>query len=163
VAKFVLDFGVELDLLTRDELHAELGAYEARQLSAARGVDHVRLPVMVGTPSAGALILGSTGDADQQYAGPPEGYCWLVTRISVYGLAAADTVDVFRGDPGGRRFVGPLTGTDPVWDASRSLLLDPGDHITISGTGLTATGQVFVSGEAISAPAEMKFKLIGGR
>lgn len=161
--KFKLDFGAEIDLLTKDELAGALDSYGDRRLAEyALGLKHFDLPVLLGTvPASGDLTLGSTGDPDQTYCGPRQGFCWRVARVSVSGISSTQTVNLYKGDVGASRFVSVLSATSPAFLTSHGLLLKPGGHIVIDGSGLTVGEQITVSGEAIEAPAELIYKLIG--
>ncbi len=162
--KAKLDFGAEIDILSKGEFDDgvdHLAGDIWRRY--AEGLKHVRFPVMRGSVSAaGDLTLGSTDFADLTYVGPREGYAWRISRISVAGLETGETVSVYFGEVGASRFVRTLTAASPEWDTSHGLLLHPGDHLVITGSGLTAGEVVTVNGEAIEAPAEQIYKLIGG-
>lgn len=155
-----LDFGAELDLASGAELR-ELGdRFEALWRDYASGLKHIRLPVMRGTVDAnGNLNVGMTEVPDQPYCGPQQGFVWRVLRVSVYGLTVGQDVELYFGDPGPTRFVDSFATS---WTSNRGLLLKPGDYLSISGAGLTVGADVAVNGEAIEAPAEQIFKLIGG-
>lgn len=161
--KAKLDFGAEIDILSGDEFDRGIDRLGKVWREYATGLKHVRFPVMRGAVTAGgALTLGSTDSPDLTFVGPAQGYVWRVARVSVYGLTGTEEVELYFGDVGSSRFVRPLSASNPEWDTSRGLLLHPGDHLVVSGAGLTAGEVVSVNGEAYEAPAEQIFKLIGG-
>ncbi len=159
-----LELGAELDLLSPEEFDAGVGRLEGLWRSYAEGLRHLRLPILTGTvPASGALTIGSSSlpDAGNPYCGPAQGYLWRVCRISIYGMVGNDALQVFYGDPRPQAYVGTLSATSTEWDSGRGLLLHPGDHLTLQGTGLTVGAVYTLNGEAIEAPAEQSFKLIG--
>lgn len=163
MAKFKLDFGADIELITKGEMADVLDKYGDRRLAEyALGLKHFDIPVMLGTVAAdGTITLGSSGDPDQIHCGPRQGFCWRVCRVSVNGLTGSQTVSLYKGDPGASRFVTVLSATAPAFTSSHGLLLKPGGNVVVSGSGLTTGAQVTVSGEAVEAPAELIYKLIG--
>ena len=112
---------------------------------------------MYGTVSDGAISLGAD-QPDQTPCGPRVGWYWAVSRISVDGLASGDAVKVYKDT----KFVGwisyqPGFATFGI----RECVLKSGDYLRIVGTDLTATGQIEVFGEAITAPGPLMWKLFG--
>lgn len=166
--KAKLELGMELDLLSPGELNDGLGGLGDRLIAErAYGLRHIRLPLLTGTvPAGGALTLGSQASVDQDLnptrCGPRQGFYWRVTRISLYGMQNSDEVAVYFGEPSPQRFVGNLAVSGPEVDGSHFLLLKPDDYLTISGTSLTVGAVYTLNGEAIEAPAEQMYKLIGG-
>lgn len=170
MARVKLDFGAEVDILSGSE-HARhtAGLPAAFAREQARGLKHFRVPVLTGTSSAaGAITLGSTGSAppagqpgSPTISGPLRGYAWKVTRISVWGLSGTDVLSLYWGEPDPRRFVHNFTATAPDWETSRGLLLKDGDFLCLSGT-ITVSETITMNGEAVEAPAELIYKLIGG-
>jgi hypothetical protein len=161
MGKIRLELGAELDTLNRGELAAELDRAGEWQRQAASGLRHFDLPIMYGTVSAGAITLG--GDQpDAQQVGPKSGFYWKITRVSVEGLAAADVVSLYKGAPaiGKGRFVANILGTTGTYSpGSQGLILTPGDVLGLTGSALTATGEIRVSGEGVSVPGPFMWKL----
>lgn len=108
------------------------------------------IPPKTKTVSAGSVTITST----EHDLGPPDGFAWAVQRLTAAGLAAADIVSFYRGVPSSgtidnSNFLNVVTGTAPAWHPGRTgLMLQPGESIVASGTGLTAT-QVTITGEVI--------------
>jgi hypothetical protein len=89
---------------------------------------------IIGTVAGGNLTLGNA-----ETWGPKTGYFWAVQRISAFGLAGADVLSVYRGQPSPQNFLNSLIVSSPEWRPGRtSLVLQPGDQLTAQGTGLTA-------------------------
>lgn len=108
------------------------------------------IPPKTKTVSGTNVVITST----EHDLGPPDGFAWAVQRITAAGLAAADIISLYRGVPSSgtvdpSNFMNVLTGTAPAWHPGRTgLMLQPGESIVASGTGLTAT-QVTITGEVI--------------
>lgn len=164
MAKVRLEVGAELDLLSPRELDETIGKHASIWQEAARGLKHLGLPTARGTVSAGNVTLGAGLDTgDGVYLGPREGFWWRVIRVSVDGLAAGDLVKLYKGGIQGSRFVaGIFQANGSVFTPSRGLILKPGDNLQLTGSGLSATGTITMSGEAIEAPGVLQWKLIGG-
>jgi hypothetical protein len=162
MGKIRLELGAELDTLNRGELAAELDKAGAWQREAAQGMRHFDLPIMSGTIATGAITLG--GDQpDARQIGPNSGFYWKITRVSVEGLATADVVSLYKGAPvlGTGRFIAKITGASGVFlPGSHGLILKPGDVLGLTGTGLTATGEIRVTGEGISVPGPLMWKIL---
>lgn len=162
MAKFKLDFGGEIELLTQGELDDTMDKLPGGIWGEyARGLKHLDLPVLTGKVAGGAITLGASDIAGQTPCGPRQGYVWRVVRVSVYGLAAGDVVQLYKGDVAASRFVTAISAADPCLTPSHGLLLKPGSYLTVDGAGLVATS-VTVTGEVFEAPAEQIFKVIGG-
>jgi hypothetical protein len=155
--KVALQLGAELDLLSKDELDQSLAAQaDAWAHQAAYGVRQQDLPRMYGTPSSGSLALGYDQPGGT-YCGPRSGWSWAVHRISVAGLASGDQVQVYNQ----AKFVGWVAYQPGfITFGKGGLTLKDGDYLRVIGTGLSATGQVEVFGEAVSAPSEMIWKIL---
>lgn len=162
MAKFKLDFGAEVELLTQGELDDSVNKLPGGIWGEyARGLKHLDLPVLSGKVAGGQITLGASDVADQTLCGPRQGYVWRVVRVSIYGLAAGDAVQLYKGDVAASRFVTAIAAANPCFTPSHGLLLKPGNYLTVDGSGLVATN-IVVTGEVIEAPAEQIFKVIGG-
>lgn len=161
MAKFRISLDSEIDLLTQGELDQSLTKISSWQRDAAAGLKTFDVPRLFGAVSGAAISLGAD-QTEGQYLGPKTGYYWKIGRISIDGLAATDEVKLYKGPSGGGgRFVTWIAGQPGVYHpGSCALILKPGDYLSIVGTGLTATGQITVTGEGVSAPGEMMWKLL---
>lgn|SRR5487761_941095 len=159
MAKVRLRLDNEIDILTKSELDDSLDKQHGWEREAAFGLRHQDLPRMYGTPNAGTLNLG--GDQpDQPMCGPGQGWYWAVKRVSVDGLsvaAPADAVRLYKET----KFVCWITAQPGfVTFGKDGLILKPGDFLRIVGTGLVATGQIEVFGEAVSVPGPLMWKIL---
>lgn len=161
MAKVRLELGAELDTVNRSELAAELHKAGAWQREAAQGLRHFDLPILKGNISGAAITLG--GDqTDGQMVGPNSGFYWRITRISVDGLAAADVISLYKGGAGigVGRFITKVVGQPGTYSPGKGLVLKPSDFLSITGSGLTATGEVRVTGEGMSVPGPLMWKIL---
>lgn len=157
MAKVKLQLGAELETLTARELSAELEKHGAWERQAAFGVRHQDLPRMIGTTDGtGALNLGAD-QPDQSICGPDQGWYWAVSRVSVDGLAANEAVKIYKDT----RFIGWITQLPGlITFGHRALVLKPGDFLRVVGTGLTAGEQLTVTGECVSVPGPLMWKIL---
>lgn len=128
-----------------------------------RGVKWMRLPLIQGVAVSSAL---SMGESNGQEVGPEEGFFWAIRRLVVAGLtsgATPDVVNIFRGSSGQQggllwQFNGNSFGAT---FGRTELTLMAGDRLQVTSVGtFAATGQITLSGELNSVPAEMMGKLI---
>lgn len=109
----------------------------------------VMRPIQVTVAGAAISILGHQ---------PDTGFAWAVQRVTVAGLtggATPDVVSLYRG-PGAAaaqtndNLLTVVTGASPTWHPGRTgLILQEGERVTVAGSGLTATGQITLTGEVI--------------
>jgi hypothetical protein len=108
------------------------------------------LPPTTAAVAAGSILITSK----EHSLGPPDGSAWAIQRLTVAGLATADIVAFYRGVANsgtvdGSNFINQVSGAAPAWHPGRTgLVLQPGESVVASGTGLTAT-QVTLTGEVI--------------
>lgn len=156
MAKVRLELGAELDMVNKGELEDALHNSGAWEREAAFGLRQIDIPQMIGTVSAGAIKLGAD-QAGGIVCGPPAGWYWAIRRISVDGLASGDVVKVYKMS----RFVGNVQAASGYISFGRGpCVVKSGEYLRVTGTGLSATGQITVSGEAESAPGPLMWKLI---
>lgn len=125
--------------------------------TANGGLLQVRFPIPLastGTAPAVSVAAAAGGAAGQINAFGS--FLGLQANAPVY-----DQVTVYKGDPDLSKYVTTLGTQSPSWTGSQGCLLLPGDHIVVAGTGLAAAN-LTVTGEAVEAPAEMIYKLVGG-
>jgi hypothetical protein len=168
MAKVKLDIGAHVDFLNKGELSDALEA--DRQKVAAydrdtyRGIKYFRLPFLIGTIASNAVKLGT--QAGNQHSTPDAGYVWMVKRLFVSGLKAdpttPDVLAIYRGGlDHPMNQVWQLTGNSPgATFGKMELVFLAGEYLQAVNVGnLGATGQVILTGEAISVPQEMIGKL----
>lgn len=157
MSKVKLHLDAELDLLNKDELKNELHAASAWEREAAFGLRHQNLPIGRATvDGTGNLAMG--GDqADQTIIGPKSGMYWAVKRVSVDGLESPDQVKLYKGST----FVGWIAYQPGfVTFGKDGLVLKPGDFLRLTGSGMTSGLKVVMTGEAVSVPGPLMWKLL---
>lgn len=163
MAKVKLDFGAELDVLTKGELDQSLaGQPDALVRSWTRGIKHIRLPRLRGQASGGALTLG----IEQPQSGPDMGFAWSIQRLTVTGLTTGagsgtpDIINLLRSGTGGD-LLWQLNGDNLAYTFGKGqITLYGGDTLVAVSVGtFAATGVITLSGEAWEVPAEMMGKL----
>jgi hypothetical protein len=149
-----------MDVLTKAEMAQVMDQMSRTWMAEiTRGIKHrrfqARAPVV-----GGALSIAPSVDND---LGPGGSMAWAVKALAVTGLAAGDGVDVW------------INGADPVYSLLRAtapsgaitragfgeneLILGPNDYLTVTGSGLVATGTVAVFGRCAEVPRTLIYKL----
>lgn len=155
-----LELHAELDILNKGEMAGALDDAFSKHTSwereAAYGMRLQDLPRMYGTIADAGITLGAD-QPDQPSCGPGQGWYWAVQRISVDGLASGDAVKVFNDT----RFVGWITYQPGfITFGKHGLVMKAGDYLRVVGTSLTATGTVNVTGQAVSVPGPLMWKIL---
>ena len=156
MAKVKLELGATIETASPAEIGAELRKASAWQREAAEGVRHIDIPVMRGAvDGSGNLTLG--GDqADQNPCGPRVGWYWAIKRLSADGLAANEVLKILKGTG----FIGKLSATPGYLTFGKGeLTLKSGDFLRITGSGLTNGEVVTITGEAVTVPGPLMYKL----
>jgi hypothetical protein len=150
--KWPLKAGAVADTLTQDEHKANLDQQTVSWFQErARGVSTARFDA-TGAPAGGSVTLPGPGEA----IGPDRGFAWTVQRITADGLAAGDVLTVWRGS----FRLGQVTMATNLSFGSKGCILRGGERLTITGTGLTAPGDVSVNGEALEVPEADLYKVV---
>lgn len=164
--KVTLQGGMHLEIPDREENRADVATViNQQELTYARGIKWMRMPIITGTPAGSALTLDESHGA--AIVGPEGGYAWSLLRIVVDGMTAGTTPDVLNMY---RNSVG--VGQPPLWQFNGnsffatfprlSMVLSGGDTLKFASVGtFAATGLIRVSGELLEIPAEMLWKLVG--
>lgn len=160
MAKFLLDFQTEIELVTPGELTKALQSHQDAMVSAfLRGIKHMKLPRLRGEASAGVLELGVA----PPQSGPSSGFAWSVRRLAVTGLTSGVTPDVVGIYRNGNTsdLLWQLDGNKPVEKFGHGqIVLNGGDTLVAANIGtFTATGVITVSGEVSEVPEEMLGKI----
>jgi hypothetical protein len=186
MAKTVLDVGVTVDLLNKDELSAELQKNQARASAMERerlkGIKYIRAPRIQGTVYNGTIGNpgGTTVPAGTLYAtlggppwGPQQGYSWSIRRIACGGLANVngtnpDTIGIYR-NTNTAPLMAQLTANAPsVTFPTLGLVVHGGDNVIIghvpnqvaSNTyGTLTSTYIQADFDVIEVPTEMLGKL----
>lgn len=146
-----------IETVTETELVHHLDRYTANWFSErARGVGLVR-PRAVDTVSGGAITLPGP---NEEALGPNMGFVWQINVLRAFGLAANDTLSVFRNNASAGNFLANLTFAAPVFTfSSKSCMLRGDEKLIITGTGLAATGDIAVNGEGFECAELDLYKL----
>lgn len=160
MAKFLLDFQTEIEVVTPGELGKALQSHGDAMVSAfLRGIKHMKLPRLRGQAATGVLTLG----IQPPESGPASGFAWSVRRLAVTGLTAGVTPDVvgFYRNGNLSDLLWQLTGNSPVEKFGHGqIVLNGGDTLVCANIGtFAATGVITVSGEVSEVPEEMLGKI----
>lgn len=158
MAKHRITANAEIDLLNQSELTQALDRQtrdwfqeEARGFSTARFGS-------ISTISGGNVTVPAQGG---DKIGPDAGFAWAVQRISAKNLATNDKILVYRNSVSDLNFIDELTATSlRLSFGGKGLVLRAEETLILTGTGLTATGDVIVNGEAIEVPELDIFKIL---
>lgn len=157
--KFKLQAGMDLDILTRQELGEELdrsaGAWRT-ELSR-----NVRFPRI----SAPAVVAGGVWTVDPVSTagklGPRPGFIWSVMRLAVNGNGITLGTDVWKV------FVGEGSPTQFVDSATRgmnfnagALVIRDGENLFFSGAGTAGGTEVAVVGQVVELPDFLAWQLL---
>jgi uncharacterized Zn-binding protein involved in type VI secretion len=155
--RFKLQAGREVDVLTKDELQAGLTANTASWFQEmARGLSTARFDG-TGTVATAAVLIPPAG---QRPIGPDVGFCWALQRVSADGLAAADTLVVYRNSVTPSNRLGVITAAANFHPGSKGVILRGDERLIVTGAALAATGDVTISGEALETSEADLYKLI---
>lgn len=159
MAKVSLKAGAEFDVLTRRELAQELDRLSAEWMAeVTRGFKYRRF-LGVGTIAGGAVTVQ---DSTDNVLGPGAGMVWAVNAVTIGGLAVNDSVDLFiNGDPVCSFVRTATTGqyVTRTWGLTE-LVLNPNDALVLSGSGLTATGNIALYGRCTELSRLLSYKLV---
>ena len=156
MAKFKLAAGADIEMLTKDELAAELAHGAAAARAPYQAASFIYLPVIIGQAAGGVLALG--GDSQPLHT-PDAGYVWAVMHLSIEGLAAGDVVNVIRG---GRRFwqIAQTPPSAASWTRG-AFMLRHGMTLSYTNFGtFTSTAQIEISGTAWNLPEQFAAELV---
>jgi hypothetical protein len=149
MAKFKLQAGMELDLLTRKEVLETLQAWHAELV---RGV-HFR-SIVERTEQVAAAFSATLR--------PPAGFVWSVTILALSGNGinlGADTFTIYRDEVAPSKLVASAISRQREWDAG-VLVVEGPNALVVTGpaTGVAGT-DVFVTGAAIEVPEQLAWQL----
>jgi hypothetical protein len=160
--KTPLHAGTVIETTTPHELQQHLEASNMDFFrERARGVQPWRYESQPVTVAAAAVKLPAGAD---NKCGPNVGFCVMVHKLRVQGLASGDVLSVYRNSTSTvpvEQFVMGATGTVSVINpGSRGLFLNSDDRLIFQGAGLTATDDIIVSGEGTECGAPDAWKLL---
>ena len=146
--------GSEVETLSQAELEQVLTQQTAAWYQEqARGFTTARFG-NTSTVATGSVQIPAVGSSD--VFGPDKGFAWRIGRISADGLSANDVLKVYRN---GTAYVGSITATSNL-SPGKGLILRGAEFLVITGSALTATGDITVDGEAASAAELDLYKLL---
>lgn len=157
--EFRIDAGVKVDLATPAEVRQIVhGALSGWQEELMRGTKF-RHPAAYGIAAAGgALLVDATSPTT---VGPAEGFIWSISRITVTGLTAAQTLGVFVNDNSPMMAAGTFTATvNTIIYGDRGLVLNGGDRLVLNGVGLTAGGAYIAACEVTELPVQLRSRFL---
>lgn len=116
--------------------------------------------VTVGTGD-GTYIVPAAGTISVTYSTTAPTWVWSAapgTNLPTYNT---DYLVVYKNFASGSNRLFSLSAAEE-WEfpGSHAGMLKPGDVLIVTGSGLTSTGTLTLSGEALSVPAEMVYKLV---
>lgn len=156
--KTKLAAGQEIETLTPAELATHLDTQTKDWFQEqARGVSTFQIKDSAAVSTGTATFPTGTSEG----YGPDAGFAWAITRLSVNNLATNDVVKIFRDAVAPGNFVGQATAAAPVAQfGTKGLILRGGQGLILQGTGLAATGFLFLTGEGIEIAETDIYKLL---
>jgi hypothetical protein len=160
MAKFKIQAGAELDVLTHDELKTALSAFTATwHQEVARG-DRFRDIRATGTIAATAVSIGGDKDTGNNL-GPSAGFVWSVQRLAVVAGTVDDVakLTLFKNDNGPGSQVKPVLATYNSF-GPRELVLYPGDVLLVENfSALGGSGNITLTGSVREVPIALAWRL----
>lgn len=158
MAKTKLGAGQVVDTLTQGELDASLDRQTRDWFQEqARGFSTARF-ASIGTVDSTDVTVPQSG---AEPIGPDTGFAWTVQRLSVVNLGDGDVLRIYRNSVTDFNFIDQVTDTAPsVHFGSKGLVLRAEERLILVGTGLAATGDVIVNGEAIEVAELDLYKIL---
>jgi hypothetical protein len=157
MAKYKLNANSTIDLLTPqehlDNLDKQTKDWFQEQ---ARGFTIERYEATA-TVAAAAITLPAAGHSP---IGPKTGYAWKVTRISISGLLSGDGVQIYRNSTDPQNFIDTLSSSRPAAYPKSGLILRGGETLIATGSSLTATGDLTLTGEVTECSELDLYKIL---
>lgn len=157
--KTKIQAGATLDLINKDEMRDVLQTVTKDWFNQVGRGDRYRRFSAWGDISGGAVTIGGAEQLDHTL-GPAEGFVWAVQRIGIHNLDSADSLALYINDDGPSALVHPGITTYQDFGQTQ-LVLYPGDTLLLTGSSLTDTGIVTVTGQARELPMPLAWRLGG--
>lgn len=158
MAQHKITNGGTLDVLNKKELAEALDAHTLHMVQEqARGLTTARFDGQ-GTVATAAVTIPASGSPNRM--GPKMGFAWTVQRVTAAGLVSTDTLSVYRSAVTPHNFLGVITATTSLHLGSKSIVLRGDENLIITGSSLSATGDIVITGEAIEVPETDLYKLL---
>jgi hypothetical protein len=155
MARFPLVHGSHIETLTQDELKHHLDQQTVGYFQEmARGLSTFRFDSFA-TVAGASVTLPASGAL-----GPELGFAWSVQRITADNLGAADVLHVYRNVATPGNLLGTITAGQSFHAGSKGAILRSDERLVITGTALTATGDITVNGEGLEVPELSLYKIL---
>ncbi len=157
MAKFKLMAGGDIETLTSKEIQPMLDQLLVSWRTEMLRSGKYRPFYAQTTVSAGTADIRTGGD---NTLGPSPGMVWSVKSITVAGLASGDFLTLYSHSDPICNLPYPTAGNLAYQRfGSNELVLTSGGTLRLSGSGLTATGQINVYGRCYEVPYELLSRL----
>lgn len=166
--KYEFKLGAYMDLLDKNELERALEKQTEALIVDARGVKHFYFSAQ-GLIASGAVAIPGPNSSvteaqlQQPNLGPEDGYVWAIQRVTIDGLTVnTDVITFYRNiaSPNNHLYSVSMPPLESRHPGGHGSILRGGDQLIAVGSGLTSTGTLTLTGEAIEVPAEMIAKLV---
>jgi hypothetical protein len=135
---------------------AAFKAEENRRQQLAHDLWWAPIRPLQANPQTQTAVAGTIVLTDAETWGPKTGYFWAIQRLTVAGLTGTDAVTIYKGSTAGALAAVPqnqvsaaLTAATCYFNPGRTtLVMQPGDFLTVYGTGLASTS-VTVSADLV--------------
>lgn len=156
--KTVIAPGNVIETMTSQEAGAHLDR-AVRQLfqEQARGLTTFRFGEASAVDGSGGVTVPGLGEDP---IGPRPGFAWRVEAVRGQGLADGDVVSVYRNSVHDSNFIEQLTAAAPAVKLGKGCVLHGDEKLIFTGSSLTATGDVTVSGEGFEVGEPDLYKLV---
>lgn len=157
--KTKIQAGSEIETLTKDELTDVMTTIRKDWYNqVARGDAWPRFHSQ-GTISAGVVTIGGD-EATDVALGPRDGFMWAVQRIAIDGLSSTESLAFYLNHTSPAVIVHPrIIGFQSF--GQYDVVMKPGDQMVFTGTGLSSTGTVTITGQAREVPMPLAWRLGG--
>ena len=156
MAKFKIQAGAEIDVLTENEMRKGLKDFAASWMAeTTRGDKYRRFSTFADISGAEVTI----GAGAQPRIGPAEGFIWAVKRIALTNYdPSAETLALYLNSTESSAVVHPSLVVYNAFDSTQ-LVMYPGDTLVVYGSSLSSTGRVWLTGQARELPIGLAWRL----
>jgi hypothetical protein len=156
--KTVIAPGAVIETATPQEMGEHLSRVLQQQFAErARGLTTFRFD-HTDTVAAGAVRLPAPGEQEE---GPRNGFIWQLGSIRAWGLGTGDVLSIWRNNANEpRNFLGQVTAATPWITFHKLTFIKGGEKLIVTGSSLTATGDITVNGEGAEAGELDFYKLL---
>lgn len=153
MAKFKLMAGGEINTLTKEEIEPLLSGIMASWRTEILRAGKYRTFYATAAVSSASVDIRHGGD---NVLGPEPGMLWSIKSVTIAGLSSGDVTTLYSHSDQICNLIGPATG-NLVYQrfGSNELVLTSGGALRVSGSGLTATGNIVIYGRCYEIPYEL--------